>query len=354
MTPSVYYNEIDPFAAAWLRELIHQGHLPDGTVDTRPIQEVQPDDLLGFTQCHFFAGIGGWAHALRLAGWPDDRPVWTGSCPCQPFSNAGRQAGTKDARHLWPAWFRLITECHPAVVFGEQVESAIRHGWWDLVQRDLEGEDYACGMAVLGAHSVGAPHQRQRCWFVAESQGEQYHGSGDQGHGWGQPAGSRRMAVPQRDRRPRPGVHLLERGPRQAVPLLAGTGAAGLVGDPDQAGPQGRHLGWDGAREQPAGTASLDGLMALSDGRLSSDYDLQRSGRYLQRETNETSSFWSPCDWLPCRDHVARPVEPGTFPLAHGVPVRVGRLRGYGNAIVPQVAHVFIETYLEDLRGDRV
>ena len=124
----VYYNEIDEFAAAWLRELMKAGQIPDGEVDTRSIADVQPDDLRGFQQCHFFAGIGGWAYALKLAGWPEDRAVWTGSCPCQPFSSAGAQAGGDDPRHLWPTWFRLIRECRPNVVFGEQVESAIGHG----------------------------------------------------------------------------------------------------------------------------------------------------------------------------------------------------------------------------------
>ena len=164
-----YYNEIDPKAAAWLRELIRVGAIADGDVDERSIVDVQPEDVRGYTQCHFFAGIGGWSYALRLAGWPDERPIWTGSCPCQSFSAAGKQQGTADPRHLWPQWFRLIRECRPPVAIGEQVEGAIRHGWLDLVQRDLEGENYAVGATVLGAHSVGAPHIRQRLWFVAES-----------------------------------------------------------------------------------------------------------------------------------------------------------------------------------------
>ena len=90
---SAYYNEHDPFAAAWLRELIADGLIADGEVDERDIQTLDPADLAGYTQCHFFAGIGGWSLALRLAGWPDDRPVWTGSCPCQPFSSAGKSGG---------------------------------------------------------------------------------------------------------------------------------------------------------------------------------------------------------------------------------------------------------------------
>ena len=165
---SSYYNEIDPFAAQWLRNLMAAGHIPQGEVDERSIADVSPDDLRQFRQCHFFAGIGGWAYAARLAGWPDDRELWTGSCPCQPFSAAGKQAGMADERHLWPTWLRLIRERHPVNVFGEQVAAAIGREWLALVQADLESEGYRVGATVLGAHSVGAPHIRQRLYFGAD------------------------------------------------------------------------------------------------------------------------------------------------------------------------------------------
>lgn len=164
-----YYNEYDPKTAAWLRELIKVGAIPDGHVDERSIAEVSPDDLRGFTQCHFFAGIGGWSLALQLAGWSSDKPVWTGSCPCQPFSSAGKGLGAADERHLWPVFFELIRQCRPEHVFGEQVASAIGHGWLDGVSADLEAEGYTCGATVLGAHSVGAPHIRQRLYWVAHN-----------------------------------------------------------------------------------------------------------------------------------------------------------------------------------------
>jgi len=163
---SAYYNENDPFAAAWLRELINAGQIAPGYVDERSIEDVRPSDLDGFTQCHFFAGIGGWSHALRLAGWPDDRPVWTGSCPCQPFSTAGARKGIADERHLWPSFFHLIEQCRPVTLFGEQVEAAVRQGWLDLVQDDLEGIGYTVGATAFPACSVGAPHTRQRIYFV--------------------------------------------------------------------------------------------------------------------------------------------------------------------------------------------
>ena len=166
---SAYYNEMDPHAAQWLRNLIKAGQIAAGDVDERSIVDVRPDDLRGYTQCHFFAGIGVWSHALRLAGWSDDRPVWTGSCPCQPFSSAGAGKGIDDPRHLWPVWVDLIRQCRPATVFGEQVEAAIKHGWLDLVQGDLENTGYAVGAVCLPAGAVGAPHQRQRLWFVAHT-----------------------------------------------------------------------------------------------------------------------------------------------------------------------------------------
>lgn len=153
-----YYNDNDKFNCAWLRELIKRGLIAAGDVDCRDIQLVQPQDLTGYVQCHFFAGIGGWSYALRLAGWPDSRPVWTGSCPCQPFSSAGKRRGTTDPRHLWPAWQRLIRECQPATIFGEQVAGQDGVKWFDAVSVDLEGMGYAVGAADLCAASVGAPH----------------------------------------------------------------------------------------------------------------------------------------------------------------------------------------------------
>src|SRR5580692_6094558 len=123
------YNEIEPFAVRWMENLIHAGHIAPGTIESRSIADLAAADVRGAAQFHAFAGVGCWSHALRCAGWPDDLSVWTGSCPCQPFSQAGRGKGTADERHLWPAWFRLIRECRPAVVFGEQVASPAGLAW---------------------------------------------------------------------------------------------------------------------------------------------------------------------------------------------------------------------------------
>ena len=294
-----YYNEFDPYAAQWLRNLIDAGHIAPGIVDERSITDVKPADLEGYTQCHFFAGIGVWSHALRQSGWPDSRPVWTGSCPCQPFSAAGNGGGVTDERHLWPVWFNLIRKCRPSVIFGEQVEAAVNHGWLDLVQTDLEREDYACGAVGLPAGGVGAPHIRQRLWFVADADSGRYDG--------------------------RPSTTGQQEG---ASTGLASGSTSGELADTN-------------------GTQSAAWISEPNDGekRNSGIFD-NGSGQKFSAGFRP-QNFWVDCDWLPCRDGKARPVEPGTFPLAHGATARVGRLRAYGNAIVPQVAQTFIEAYLE-------
>lgn len=171
---TAYYNEKDSYAAQWLRNLANSGLIPAGDVDERPIEHVSAGDIRGYAQCHFFAGLGGWPLALRLAGWGDQRPVWTGSCPCQPFSAAGRQRGFADQRHLWPAWFNLIREHRPATLFGEQVANAL--AWLDLAFDDLESIGYACAAADLPAACVGSPQNRPRLWFVADATGGRREG----------------------------------------------------------------------------------------------------------------------------------------------------------------------------------
>jgi DNA (cytosine-5)-methyltransferase 1 len=323
---AAYYNEVDKFAAAWLRELIKAGLIADGEVDTRSIVDVQPGDVQGFTQCHWFAGIGGWSYALRLAGWPDDRPVWTGSCPCQPWSQAGKSLGADDTRDLWYGWFRLIRQCHPVTVFGEQVASKAARPWLDRVCFDLEHIDYAVGPVDLPAASVGAFHLRQRLWFVAESG---------------------------RERREVERLLVLAGKSRQAGVETRRCGEVGDMGDTrgsrleKQRGGPGASRGQAGS---DAGQAAIragasTGELAHADGRQSGDGHVQRSGEHGQRPAHGAVS-WEDAEWIACTDGKARPVEPGTFPLAHGIPARVGRLRGYGNAIVPQVAAAFIEAYL--------
>ena len=278
-----YYNEIDPYTAAWMRNLINQKLIPDGHIDTRSIVDVQPSDLDGYTHCHFFAGIAGWPLALQLAGWPATKPVWTGSCPCQPLSCAGQRKGHADERHLWPAFHALITQCRPPTVFGEQVASKDGREWFSAIRADLEGVGYAVGGADLCAASVGAPHIRQRLFWVANATGSR---SGAQ---W--PASQHGA---------------------QWAGGACGSGESSRLGDANNTGPQGRDKRRDSSNKLPAGPTSL-------------------------------GNPWRTLEWLPCLDGKARCTQPGLFPLAHGVPGRVGKLRAYGNAIVPQVAAMFIQ-----------
>lgn len=336
---TAYYNEIDPYAAQWLRNLIAAGHIAPGDVDERSIIDVKPDDLRPYTQCHFFAGVGVWSHALRAAGWGDDTPVWTGSCPCQPFSSAGKSKGFDDERHLWPAWFHLITQCEPGRIFGEQVASKDGLAWLDVVQTDLEEADYASGALDICSAGVGAPHIRQRSWFVAERMADSA--------GLGQPEGRERLTSSKRN-----GV--------------AGDGTAGRVGDTDNAGLQKHGRPDDVHIRKPnrTDTARLDldagvhGGLAdpASSGRGQSVQPLPGGAPERGRgdvldtgygDPGPTNGYWRDADWLRCRDAKWRCARPGTFPLANGATSRVGRLRAYGNAINAEAARVFIESYLE-------
>ena len=172
MIKGAYYNEHDPYCCAWLRNLIKHNLIPPGDVDSRDIQEVHPLDVDEYTQVHLFAGLGGWAYALTLAQWPDDRPIWTGSCPCQPFSVAGKGQGTSDPRHLWPHFFRLLVPHHPSIVMGEQVSGAAGYTWFDGVASDLEGEGYSCRTVDIPSCAVNAPHRRNRLYWLVHSSGE--------------------------------------------------------------------------------------------------------------------------------------------------------------------------------------
>jgi DNA (cytosine-5)-methyltransferase 1 len=256
MSGRAYYNEIVPYCAAWLRNLIAAGHIAPGEVDERSIIDVRPADLDRFDQCHFFAGIGGWSYAARLAGWPDDRPLWTGSCPCQPFSVAGKGEAQADTRHLWSELFRLVAACRPAVVMGEQVAAAVGKDWLDGVCADLEGVDYAIGAAVVPACAVDAPHRRDRLWFVADING----------------------AHCDRERRPSDASF------SRSEWVLEENGAKRRIG--------------------------IGELVAMGIGEQAPSYAEARR-------------------------------------LVHGDPTRVGRLRAYGNAIVPPLAAEVIGAYLD-------
>lgn len=292
-----------------------------------------------YRQVHLFAGIGVWSYSLRLAGWGDDRPVWTASFPCQPFSAAGRRLGTEDERHLWPVGLGLIAKCLPPVLFGEQVSSPDGLGWWDAVSADMENAGYAVGAADLCAPGVGAPHIRQRLYWMANS-----------------PSGGG-------------GARLRNQGPaRERGLVVANDSGAGGLDDDDGAGLEGQRSGYT---PESGRVGALRSAPATSEPVRLGHPDGDRAGRErravrspLESEDGEHSpddvgapsaagrpspvnGFWRNADWLGCRDGKWRPVEPGTFPLAHGAAARVVRLRGYGDAIVAPLAAEWVRAGME-------
>jgi len=330
----IYANEIDSNAAHWLSRI----PVRIDRIDDRSIVDVKGKDLDGFTQCHFFAGIGGWPLALEMASWPDDAPVWTGSCPCQPFSSAGKRKGTADERHLWPEFLRLISECKPPTIFGEQVASKAGRDWLATVRTDLEALGYAVGAADLCAAGVGAPHIRQRLFWVADS--------GSQSR--------------QRDARRFSASKTRERSEGQfdgdCNHRLEHDGSIHGMADSEIVGCDGRvrcesgkPIGngrgvASGRGDERMGNAESFGCREESQRRSDIASQDQR-WQHIARRPITTN--WIDVEFIPCRDGKARPIKPGICCLDHGISGRVAQLRGLGNAIVPQVAAAFISAFME-------
>lgn len=323
--PVTYYNEFDPYAAEWLRSLIREGLIMQGDVDERSICDVEATDLRGYTRCHFFAGIGIWDLALQYAGWPADRPVWTGSCPCQPFSAAGKGKGKADARHLWPEFHRLIDDCRPACVIGEQVPAAIGHGWLDDLCDDMAGSGYATESLDLPACSIGSPTIRQRLFWLSHAsgtgpQGGSGHAEGEGEHAavHGEPGG---LCMPDGTRRNAGRFATEATRYGSAAEPTSGNGSVGL-----------QHAASNGRRTEPVGRGIASGCGFIAD----------------------------ECEWLYFADGKTRPAQSGLECLVDGVAFRLadGRtratkairakiLKAIGNAIVPDVAAAFVWGWLD-------
>lgn len=320
-----WYNEFNPESAAMIRQFMEDGLIPKGIVDERSITDIDPDELKRYTQCHFFAGIAGWTFALQLAGWPPDRPVWTGSCPCQPFSSAGKQRGKEDDRHLWPVWERLIRECKPATVFGEQVASAITHGWLDDVYQGLEAAGYAVGSAVLPAVCVGAPHRRERLWFVAHNKSER------QRETW---RDSERYSE-------RPSWS----GEIRTIPNAESFGRRGRIEEIEREGSADQSELRSNIRSEPGRHSSIHNpFQSGLEGQPWNDSGTE--GRQEPGRSVATPSHWHTGVWIDCLDGKKRLVEPGIQPLVNGFQHRRAILHAIGNAIVPQVAAQFIKAVM--------
>lgn len=309
---SAYYNDNEKFVCIWLKSLIQEGLISGGDVDERSIKEIKGEELASYTRVHLFAGIGGWDYALRLAGWPDGLPIWTGSCPCQPFSAAGKRKGVADERHLWPEFRRLIQECRPPIVVGEQVSGKDGRAWCRGVRFDMEELGYDFAAFDLCAASVGAPHKRQRLWWVALSHG----GNSEDGN--------------------------LQRGGEYRQ-QQENSGSGGM-----EYATYGRGF-WE--------SGTLRSVRPSKDGGVGHSQRRGYEGGSINREATEESGvghvigFWDSSYPINCKDGKTRriPIESALFPLADGIPNRRRLIRGAGNAIVPQVAAVFLMSIMDVL-----
>ena len=279
-------------------------------------------------------GGGLWSVAARMAGWSDERPLWTGSCPCQPFSIAGKGKGFDDPRHLWPDFFRLIRSGRPAVVMGEQVAGAAGYGWFDGVRSDLEGEDYASRAVDVPSCAVDAPHIRQRLYWVALANADD---SGRNG----------RAQDTQREPLERNAIE------RPFVGSVADTSSAGLphTGRPERAeDDEGTRTGLVSERKRFNGRNMAD----TDDERLEGQRRLLVHSAGRKNQTGQSpyadagaGTYWSNHEWVKCHDGKARRTQPGLRLLVDGLPGRVGLWRIAGNAINPVLAAEVIKSVIE-------
>lgn len=245
---------------------------------------------------------------------------------------------------------------------GEQVAPAIAKSWMCDLQTHLERENYAVGFAVLPACSVGAPHKRERLFFGAHELADAAStrhlrcASTASETGWKPEYESAGKLST------RPGGHTVS-------PIQQSAGMGGVAkslraewhGERLQRPGEGYQAQGSRTSAEPTGCGYSDELAYSSQcgrgkerenvrrgivGDSEEGWSTGRSASGCDNATNPIHGFWSDADWLGCRDGKFRPVESGTFPLANGVPARVGRLRGYGNAIVPQVAAEFITAFM--------
>ncbi len=346
MIAGAYYNEHDKNAAAWLRALIADGAIAPGDVDERDIRDIGPRDLDRYTQCHFFAGIGVWSLALRSADWTDDRPIWTGSCPCQPFSAAGKRGGVYDERHLWPAFDHLIGECNPTVVVGEQVASPDGLQWIDVVSADLEGKDYAFGASDLCAAGT--------CVDYADS--EEGIGTLDWIRGAVESCPDPVLADELRAFAELPRgtfgygpPHIRQRLYWAAIRSVGladtdgrNSGAEGLQRGGEH-GQQPQDSGAPGCGDDTERLANNTGSLPGTHGGVRG---VEESARPWDAEPERYGGALCGADWIVCTDGKARPTQSGIFPLADAGQFRsrVGLLRGAGNALHLQTAVTFLRS----------
>ena len=261
--------------------------------------------------------------------------IITGGYPCQPFSVAGSQRGEKDKRHLWPDMFRIVKECKPTWVIGENVSGHIKLGL-DTVLQDLESEGYTVRAFSISASSVGANHQRERVWTVGYSE---HNGSSstaesrvidETGNNYTQRENKARESA----RASRSEHSYAMEDSRQYGRRIESTWYKDSIGSGTSEETQ-----WSTNSSQTNGSSEGASLMAEA-----TDTDSQRlQGLGTERELREGktkgTSSWE--RWWEFEPNVGR--------VANGIPKRVDRLKGLGNSLVPAIPYAIGHSILEEV-----
>ena len=294
----------------------------------------------------------------------DGIDILTCSYPCQPFSVAGKQKGEEDPRHLWPDTFRLVQECRPTWFVGENVSGHIKLGL-DTVLKDLESEGYDTRTFVIPASSVGAWHKRERLWIIGYSE---HNGSlttkksrKHQETARGTPQGQNQTEQSEGASRPRNHENVSD-----TESLRFGRGSGEECRTPQWQFLQEEQEGREVWREAERCGTSLDESTDTSSSGLEehghsepedviqhreetlSNADIQGSQRWLPRWENQ--EWESELGHAGCSSsaHLQQgenwwQTQSELCGVPNGISVeldknRVGRIKGLGNAIVPQIA----------------
>jgi len=269
--------------------------------------------------------------------------IITGGYPCQPFSVAGRKKGEKDPRHLWPEMFRLVQELQPSWVIGENVSGHIKLGL-DTVLKNLESEGYSARTFSISASSIGANHQRERVWIVANSKQDNYfeqvrrrneEESGIQKK-YREEHGQSRQSSGTSEVWKKSNRHENVEDTRQLGGGLEPSGNKESIGRGSY-----EKTEWSTNADQTSGSSQRGEVMANTSSKRTSRGE-------TRREDAENVGQSSKRPWDGWWD-----IEPDVGRVAHGVPKRVDRLKSLGNSLVPSIPYYIglsiLQTYEDEL-----
>jgi len=329
-----------------------------------------------------FCDIEPWSRQILAKHWPDvpiaedvkeladdpdglvpDCDIITAGYPCQPFSQAGQRRGTEDDRHIWPYIFSIIQGKRPTWCVFENVYGHVTLGL-DEVLSDLERESYATRPFVVPACATDAPHRRDRLWIIcrnvgnpknerceewsdvkregAENKQEQRLGVRGKPSGSGQDVADTysQRRKPSRTSRKMGSAKKKERGTRDQSDVFVETSNSSVADTQSMySNVSGKHteqskrqvskLGERGGKINVAYTSStrLQGCEQLRENEKQTGTRREGSDGSASKRSDDArgkANFWL--------------AEPRVGRVAHGIPRRVDRLKGLGNAIVPQIA----------------